>query len=505
MHALLLHFFPSDPLLLRPTVDPAACLVGSDPKQRAGFLLIYPGTWNYEFFFIFLGILVAEVLGTRGFSFTFLFLRGVEFWGFGMFEGKAESEESKLGEEDERKSLQKLCTWVALQKGKEPCFLEEEKERRNKRKDESPFMIHEERLAVQGTVRAAGSSCLWCFQGPETYLEIVVYMGRRGSHCGVTSRKQQIGTFRVLVGPEWGEGKAVLLHNGWINIGKQKKMDKPGLELHLKVKLDPDPRYVFHFEDETSLSPQIVQLKGTIKQPIFSCKFSRDRRASQLDQMGNYWLNDNDADQETERRERKGWKLVIHDLSGSAVAAAFMATPFVPATGFDRVAKSNPGAWLILRPDPVGPSESWLPWGRLEAWRETSHRDFVCLRLYLLPEGQEAGVLVSDIMISADKGGDFFIDMDRQTPVGAPVPALPNGAGEDMGDTFGGVIDGGFVMNCRVQGEGKGSKPLVQLAVKHVTCVEDAAIFMALAAAVDLSIEACKPFRRAKKLLRQTS
>jgi len=51
-------------------------------------------------------------------------------------------------------------------------------------------------------------------------------------------------------------------------------------------------------------------------------------------------------------------------------------------------------------------------------------------------------------------------------------------------------------MNCHVQGEGKSSKPMVQLAMRHITCVEDAAIFMALTAAVDLSIEACKPFSR---------
>jgi len=55
---------------------------------------------------------------------------------------------------------------------------------------------------------------------------------------------------------------------------------------------------------------------------------------------------------------------------------------------------------------------------------------------------------------------------------------------------------GGFVMNCHVQGEGKSSKPMVQLASRHITCVEDAAIFMALTAAVDLSIETCRPFSR---------
>lgn len=187
---------------------------------------------------------------------------------------------------------------------------------------------------------------------------------------------------------------------------------------------------------------------------------------------------------------------MIHDLSGSAVAAAFMATPFVPSTGSDRVARSNPGAWLILRPDPAGQPESWHPWGRLEAWRErggASGRESVCCRLLLLPEGRDDGVQIAEVLISAGSGGEFFIDMDRQRPAAAtpadPLPAaapLPGAAG-------------GFVMNCTVGGEGKSSKPLVQLAVRHVTCVEDAAIFMALAAAVDLSIQACRPFARKPK------
>ncbi|KAF9624901.1 hypothetical protein IFM89_015523 [Coptis chinensis] len=335
------------------------------------------------------------------------------------------------------------------------------------------------------------------FHGSHAYLEITVFTVRKGFHCGVGSKKQQIGTFRLQVGPEWGEGKPVLLHNGWIQFGKTKQdSGKPGAELHLRVKLDPDPRYVFQFEDETTLNPQIVQLHGNIRQPIFSCKFSRDRRVSQMDAMSNYWSSSAESDQETERRERKGWKMMIHDLSGSAVAAAFMATPFVPSTGCDRVARSNPGAWLIVRPDNFGP-DSWQPWGKLEAWREHGSNDSVCCRFHLLSEGQEGGgFVVSEISISADKGGEFFIDTERQTLSGTPVPS-PKSSG-DVASVV--PIQGGFVMNCRVQGEGKRSKPLVQLAMRHVTCVEDAAIFMALAAAVDLSIEACRPFcRKAKK------
>lgn len=213
--------------------------------------------------------------------------------------------------------------------------------------------------------------------------------------------------------------------------------------------------------------------------------------------MSAYWSGSNDiSDLETERRERKGWKVTIHDLSGSAVAAAFITTPFVPSSGCDWVARSNPGSWLIVRPD-LGRSESWQPWGKLEAWRERGIRDTVCCRFHLLSEAQEGGeFLMSEIHISAEKGGEFFIDTEKHmrtvATAASPIPS-PQSSGD-----FGALspLVGGFVMSCRVQGEGKRSKPLVQLAMRHVTCVEDAAIFMALAAAVDLSIVACKPFRR---------
>lgn len=206
--------------------------------------------------------------------------------------------------------------------------------------------------------------------------------------------------------------------------------------------------------------------------------------------MSTYWsTSDDGADVETERKERKGWKVKIHDLSGSAVAATFITTPFVPATGCDWVARSNPGAWLIVRPDACRP-DSWQPWGKLEAWRERGIRDSICCRFHLLSEGQEGGeVLMSEILISAEKGGEFFIDTDRQLRTAAtPIPS-PQSSGDFSG--LSPIV--GFIMSCRVQGEGKHNKPLVQLAMRHVTY---AAIFMALAAAVDLSIVACRPFRR---------
>ncbi|OEL29206.1 hypothetical protein BAE44_0009771 [Dichanthelium oligosanthes] len=343
-------------------------------------------------------------------------------------------------------------------------------------------------LAATGCFRAAPRSCL----------EVAVYLARlSAARCGVAWRKRLVGVFRVELASasEWREGKPVLLHHGWAGIGKGGEA-RP--ELHLRVKMEADPRYIFQFDDEIALNPQVVQLHGSIRQPIFSCKFIRDRRRpSKSDPLGGqYWSSSGseETDMEMVRRERKGWKVVIHDLSGSAVAAAFMATPFVPAPGGDTVARSNPGAWLIVRADTTGSSDSWQPWGRLEAWREAassapapaaSGRDTVRLRLHLLPDQQDDCVLVSEAPLSSDKGGEFFIDMDRQAPASAA-------AAEHCAVSAG----GGFVMSCRVEGEARSSRPFVQLAMRHVTCMEDAAMFVALAAAVDLSVKACRPFRR---------
>jgi hypothetical protein len=61
-------------------------------------------------------------------------------------------------------------------------------------------------------------------------------------------------------------------------------------------------------------------------------------------------------------------------------------------------------------------------------------------------------------------------------------------------------------MSTRVQGVEKQSKPKVEVGVKHVTCTEDAAAHVALAAAVDLSMDACRLFsQKLRNELRQPS
>lgn len=174
-------------------------------------------------------------------------------------------------------------------------------------------------------------------------------------------------------------------------------------------------------------------------------------------------------------KERKGWMIIIHDLSGSPVAAASMATPFVPSPGSDRVSRSNPGAWLILRSNGGNSVSGWKPWGRLEAWRERGPVDGLGYRIELVTENgpSSRGVPIAEGTMSVRRGGEFRIDGG------------------------GGVLRShvkGFVMGSTVEGEGRTSKPVMQVGTQHVTCMADAALFVALAAAVDLSMDACRLF-----------
>lgn len=100
-------------------------------------------------------------------------------------------------------------------------------------------------------------------------LEVAVFLG-----------KQKLGIFRLPVGLHWAEGKLAVLHSGWASIGTV-KVDggKPGAgaELHVEVKVEADPRYLFQFDKVTALNPQIIQVSSKNQQSIFSCKFSRDK------------------------------------------------------------------------------------------------------------------------------------------------------------------------------------------------------------------------------------
>ncbi|XP_057863728.2 uncharacterized protein LOC131071792 [Cryptomeria japonica] len=345
-----------------------------------------------------------------------------------------------------------------------------------------------------------------CLGGSKPRLEIAIYTGRQGSTCGIGLGKM-LGKFSVALELGGCFEKVIVFHSGWVSIGKGGD-SKPGTQLHLNVRAEPDPRFVFHFDGEPECSPQIFQIQDSIRQPIFSCKFSHERnsrsRQLQFDHSNRSWLGSFGSSRERDRKERKGWLIMIHDLSGYPVAAASMITPFVPSSGTDKVSRSNPGAWLILKPGNM--DDSWRPWGRLEAWRERGNNEGLGFRFELLAEGgglvgTNNGILLAESVISSQKGGKFLIDMSTgklgTSSVNSPVPS-PQSSGDFSYNPwpFPPSAYRGFVMSSTVQGEHQSSRPVVQIARRYVTCMQDAALFVALAAAVDLSMDACQLFSR---------
>ncbi|KAL5728967.1 hypothetical protein ACHQM5_001985 [Ranunculus cassubicifolius] len=318
------------------------------------------------------------------------------------------------------------------------------------------------------------------FSGKPTFLQISVYTGSMAQTCGVSSRKL-LGRVRVTIDLDGAELGTCEYQKGWMKLGKDPY--KPSARLHLVVRSEPDPRFVFQFGGEPECSPVVFQIQGNIRQPVFSCKFSADRnsrtRSLQLDPSNNTrgWITSFANERERHGKERKGWMIMVYDLSGSPVAAASMITPFVPSPGSDRVSRSNPGAWLILRPNGFSVS-SWKPWGRLEAWRERGSIDGLGYKFELVSDdGPNSTVPIAEATISVRKGGQFFIDSSM----------VKDGSS-------GSCPCKGFVMGSTVEGEGKVSKPEVQVGIQHVTCMADAALFIALSAAMDLSMDACRLF-----------
>lgn len=82
-----------------------------------------------------------------------------------------------------------------------------------------------------------------------------------------------LGKVRVPLDLTGAEARACVFHNGWISVGKEVK-GSSGAQFHVNVKAEPDPRFVFQFDGEPECSPQVFQIQGSIRQPVFTCKFS---------------------------------------------------------------------------------------------------------------------------------------------------------------------------------------------------------------------------------------
>ncbi|KAG6480531.1 hypothetical protein ZIOFF_057115 [Zingiber officinale] len=184
-----------------------------------------------------------------------------------------------------------------------------------------------------------------------------------------------------------------------------------------------------------------------------------------------------------------------------------MVSPFVASPGTDRVSRSNPGAWLVLRPG----YGVWKPWGRLEAWRErggSGSGDGLGYRFELLANtAMGAGINLAESTLSATKGGKFTIDLTAAagTPLSRSIsPGCSPRGSRDFGHAIWPFSSyRGYVMSSSVAGEGRGGRSTVEVGVEHVGCTEDAADFVALAAAIDLSMDACRLFSH--KLRRELS
>ncbi|KAK1386278.1 hypothetical protein POM88_024013 [Heracleum sosnowskyi] len=330
-------------------------------------------------------------------------------------------------------------------------------------------------------------------------LKIKIYKRELG--CGLFS-ENFCGS--VLVDLKGVENKVCVIKDGWVEVDKN-------LKLCLNVRVEPDPRFVFEFDGKPECSPQVFQVNGNVRQAVFTCKFGFKnsggndrslRSRSSLSESGKSrsWLSGSKKEQGP--KERKGWSITIHDLSGSPVATASMVTPFVPSSGTNKVSRSNPGAWLILQPG----QSTWKPWGRLEAWLENG--DQLGYRFEHFPDGIDA-ITLTNSTLSTKKGGKFSIDNTSPgpSPMSTPSSSFDSGTGSfsDGGSgSWAHLLYRGFVMSSTVTSGAKFSKPEVEVSVNHVTCTEDAAAFVALAAAMNLSMDACSSFStKLRKDLRQ--
>ncbi|KAE8721833.1 hypothetical protein F3Y22_tig00015095pilonHSYRG00007 [Hibiscus syriacus] len=363
-------------------------------------------------------------------------------------------------------------------------------------------------------------------------VSIMIYACPNGSTCGLPYKKL-LGKVSVPLDLRGAESRPCVVHNGWITIGRNKSnKDGSSPKLSLTVRTEPDPRFVFKFGGEPECSPQVFQVQGSLKQAVFTCKFgfknSGDRNLGSRSSLfesktSRNWLPSLKSDKDQFFKERKGWSITIHNLSGSPVAMASMVTPFVPSPGSDRVTRSNPGAWLILRPG----CGTWKPWGRLEAWSEPGFTDALGYRFDIFHDDiatTNATTTIATSTISTKHGGKFTID--TTTTYVATTPSITPQSSGDFGSSTSGsrpgsgsgsdfgfwtslspqksFRSGGFVMSSMVEGVGKCSEPEVEVGVNHVTCTEDAAAFVALAAAMDLSMDACLSFStKLRKELRQ--
>lgn len=94
--------------------------------------------------------------------------------------------------------------------------------------------------------------------------------GRKGKFLGKVTVPIPVPMPELMEYLRRGEPKGFVIHNGWVKIAAADRLE----EVFVTVRVESDPRFMFEFEKEPECSPQVFQVQGNVKQPVFTCKFS---------------------------------------------------------------------------------------------------------------------------------------------------------------------------------------------------------------------------------------
>ncbi|KAJ3679550.1 hypothetical protein LUZ60_017561 [Juncus effusus] len=252
-------------------------------------------------------------------------------------------------------------------------------------------------------------------------------------------------------------------HSGWRDVEMK---DGPCFsQLHVSVCTEKEERFVFKASKCPAASNSRVchVQESKRSRSVFSYLFSQDSVMSGGKTGGlklvKKWIKKKLglADQKAQ-----DCSVTVQDKSGLPAAVALMTEPFVPTLDTNSITSVKPGSWLILQPTN---SRKWEAWGKLSSWTEPAEGR-ITYRFERLTDSLD-GISVSYSSISRKDGRRFSIDLptDRTR---------------------------GFVMSASVKGERKrqSSALNVEVAAKFVRSKEDLVAYMALAAALDLSVDA---------------
>ncbi|KAG9140110.1 hypothetical protein Leryth_021134 [Lithospermum erythrorhizon] len=94
-------------------------------------------------------------------------------------------------------------------------------------------------------------------------MKVYAFNGSMSGTCGVMKGKI-LGELTLSIDlSNIAQVKHVVYHKGWMKLGDDHA--KPGSKIHVIVRSEPDPRFVFQFGGEPECSPVVYQIQGNIK------------------------------------------------------------------------------------------------------------------------------------------------------------------------------------------------------------------------------------------------